>query len=267
MKSSLSSKEQEYIKKILESSSIEDTLVLNNTKFTSLAFLLSRKIDRNKYNNILNSIFHLSELLYAKSLLLYNREILKANEDMSKGTNITGKMLLIFHFFESADEICHTISRERLSISTISMQIRQILEHAVVSRRIILEKVDDYKIVQSAIVSFNKHIGANHLDVLEGMTQNNQGLLKCLSSRLKLTDIINECNLGWFYNFLSGNIHSLSTFEQLLPNSRSSDYEYIFLQTIYSALVYILEIFYKYFTDTDLNTFDLKNDFYLSIEY
>lgn len=226
------------------------------------------KINLNKFGKIRNQIYWLSLLIYRISFLNYIENINKSFN--GKSMEIKKENLLVFHPFSNiTSEICKQLKNDFIYPSLISTLCRQMIEQICLIKEIENEKINKEKIVEAALESYNKQLGSKSLNISD-LNISNQGLLKVLKNNTSYGKLANKYNYGYMYNFFSGDIHTLSQINKLIPFLSKNDEEFfeIYLNCVKSLLYEILLILNNYNNKIkiDFEKFDLEKIDFIDIK-
>lgn len=165
---------------------IFDNMILEN---------LYTKVDLNKYATIKNRIYWMSLLIYRISMTNYLKSINKNIDFENKSINIENN-LIVFHLsLNITSEICKQFSNGEIYPSYISMLCRQIIEQICFIKEVKNENINLQLIVESALESYNKQLGAKSLNIQE-LNDNNKGLLKVFKDKNHMENLPKNINMG-----------------------------------------------------------------------
>lgn len=218
-------------------------------------FISSSKIDEeyhkkvfedNLFEKLKNEIYWICLLIFRCSTTNYLENI-NRNIDVEKYTiNLNKSNLIIFHPFGNiSSEICKQFYNDYVYISLISTLCRQLIEQICLIKEIEKEKIEDSKIVEASIESYNMHLGANSIQSCNLNTQN-VGLLKIFKNKVSYGSLARKYKYGFMYNFFSGDIHTQSQIEKLIPMNNSKEYYETYLKCVLTLLKDCLLILKKY---------------------
>ena len=220
---------------------------------------LSSKINLKLYDDIRNQIYWLSTTVYRISLVSYLKSV-KSNHKHDKNFLVEKNNLIVFHPFSSiSSELCKLLINDFLYSTLSSTLCRQIIEQICLIKEIEAEGIEDKAIIEASIESHNKHVGAKSLNI-DGLNENNRGILKVFNSKRKFGNLAKKYNYEFMYEFFSGDIHSQSTIEKLLPNGlakKKTIYNELYLKCVLSLIKDCLNIVDKYVNERyDLSKLD-----------
>lgn len=222
------------------------------------------QISFKEFEKIRNQIYWLSLTIYRISFVNYFKNIDDDWQNISENNfRLRKNNILVFHPITNfSSEICKQFKNNSIYPSIISMLCRQIIEQICLIKEIEREKIDEKKIVEASIESYNCQINAGYLNI-ESLNNKNKGLLKVFKEKISYGKLVNKYNYGFMYNFFSGDIHTLSQIEKLIPFSSKSNKEYyrIYFECVLSLLkdlIFLLEEYNEYveFNLDNLNKFD-----------
>ena len=238
--------------------------IFDNTDFEKMY----TKVDLNKYLKLKNRIYWISLLIYRISMVNYLKSVNKDIDLIKQTISIKKNNLIIFHLsMNISSEMCKQFNNNFIYPSYISMLCRQIIEQICLAREIESENIDENLIVESAIESYNKQLGAKSLNIKE-LNNNNKGLLKVFKGKKSYGKLANKYKYGYMYNFFSGDIHLLSQIDKLIPFNTNNSIEYyeIYLNCVLSLLKDYLILINKYNTEIKLEMLDLEKIEFLDIK-
>ena len=238
--------------------------IFDNTDFEKMY----TKVDLNKYLKLKNRIYWISLLIYRISMVNYLKSVNKDIDLIKQTISIKKNNLIIFHLsMNISSEMCKQFNNNFIYPSYISMLCRQIIEQICLAREIESENIDENLIVESAIESYNKQLGAKSLNIKE-LNNTNKGLLKVFKGKKSYGKLANKYKYGYMYNFFSGDIHLLSQIDKLIPfnNNNSIEYYEIYLNCVLSLLKDYLILINKYNTEIKLEMLDLEKIDFLDIK-
>ncbi|WP_281193124.1 hypothetical protein [Erysipelothrix rhusiopathiae] len=218
-----------------------------------------------KYNFHLDFIFNVSLQIF-HTCTYYIMEDLGEPVNSELVVKINERMFLIgIPFKEFSEEICLQIQTRKISISTLSLFGRQIVEQIVLVSELRKQKIPYENVFIASVASHNKHVGSTEIELNESMNNKNSGLFKAFKQRMRPENLVKNYDMKFIYNLFSGNIHSPSTISSYLfkgLNSYSEDrnqdeYTLIFLKMYLDLLVNTLEFVISQsnngkFSDTDV---------------
>ena len=100
------------------------------------------------------------------------------------------------------------------------------------------------------------------------LNTSNQGLLKVLKNNTSYGKLANKYNYGYMYNFFSGDIHTLSQINKLIPFLSKNDEEFfdIYLNCVRSLLYEFLLILNCYNSKIKIDLIDLEKIDFIDIK-
>lgn len=204
------------------------------------------KIYLKEFEKLKNEIYWISLLIFRCVTANYIENI-NQNIDIEKHTmNLNKKNIIIFHPFGNiSSEICKQFYNDYAYISLLSTLCRQLIEQICLIKEIEREKIDDFKIVEASIESYNMHLGANSIQSCYLNTKN-VGLLKIFNNKVSYGSLARKYKYGFMYNFFSGDIHTQSQIEKLIPMNNSKEYYETYLKCVLTLLKDCLLILKKY---------------------
>lgn len=220
---------------------------------------LYTEINIRKFEDLRNKIYWLSLLIFRISFINYLENINKDIDIAKSNLKLRKNNIIIFHpLINITSEICKYLKNDYIYPSIISMLCRQIIEQICIIKEIEKEKIDDIKIIEACIESYNLQLRANSLEIDE-LNNENKGLLKVLSYKTTYGKLANKYNYGYMYNFFSGDIHALSQIDKLTPFQKD-DYEYynIYFKCVFSLLKDLIIVLKKYDKVTNIDINKLK---------
>ena len=238
---------------------IFDNMILEN---------LYTKVDLNKYATIKNRIYWMSLLIYRISMTNYLKSINKNIDFENKSINIEKNNLIVFHLsLNITSEICKQFSNGEIYPSYISMLCRQIIEQICFIKEVKNENINLQLIVESALESYNKQLGAKSLNIQE-LNDNNKGLLKVFKDKKSYGKLAKKYKYGYMYNFFSGDIHLLSQIDKLIPfnTNHSKQYYDICLNCILTLLKDYFLLINDYNTEVKVDVKKLNQINFIEID-
>lgn len=204
------------------------------------------KINLKDFEKLKNEIYWLSLLIFRCSTTNYLDNINKDINTEKSTMTLNINNLIIFHPFGNiASEICKHFYNNYVYISSISTLCRQLIEQICLIKEIEKEKIEDFKIIEASIDSYNMHLGANSI-TSNNLNIQNVGLLKVFDKKTSYGSLAQKYKYGFMYNFFSGDIHTQSQIEKLLPMYYSKKYYETYLKCVLSLLKDCLLILKKY---------------------
>ena len=229
---------------------------------------LYTKVDLNKYATIKNRIYWMSLLIYRISMTNYLKSINKNIDFENKSINIEKNNLIVFHLsLNITSEICKQFSNGEIYPSYISMLCRQIIEQICFIKEVKNENINLQLIVESALESYNKQLGAKSLNIQE-LNDNNKGLLKVFKDKKSYGKLAKKYKYGYMYNFFSGDIHLLSQIDKLIPfnTNHSKQYYDIYLNCILTLLKHYFLLINDYNTEVKVDVTKLNQINFIEIK-
>ena len=129
------------------------------------------------------------------------------------------------------------------------------------------ENINLQLIVESALESYNKQLGAKSLNIQE-LNDNNKGLLKVFKDKKSYGKLAQKYKYGYMYNFFSGDIHLLSQIDKLIPfnTNHSKQYYDIYLNCILTLLKDYFLLINDYNTEVKVDVTKLNQIDFIEIK-
>ncbi len=249
----------DFVKNIKESSEIpiDRYKILESNEMLKL----TSKINLSQYRELRNKIYWASEMLYKNSYLFYFNK-LNMNDDLKFDPQ---DMVLTYPLIHVSSELCKLFQFNYLYTTMSSILARQIIEHYCLSIECKTNNISTEKIFKASVCSHNKHVGASIEDMFNDIRVDNTGLFKVLDDKIKLTKLAKKHNYEFAYKLFSGDSHLISTIDKLIPNlsRKQSEYEKIYLQSLFSFLCDINEYYLCYINKEKT---DIKDDLRIQIK-
>ena len=213
------------------------------------------KINLNQLRKIKRQIYWLSLLIYRICTVNYVENINDNVNVEKQNIKLERDSFIIFHPIGNvSSELCKQFKNNFIYPSLISSLCRQIIEQICLIQEIENSNIDERKIIEASIESYNKQIGAKTLNI-EYLNSNNKGLLKIFNNKTTYGKLANKWDYGFMYNFFSGDIHTISQIDKLIPFSKSYTFYEIYLKCVLALLKECLIEVNKYnkYSEIDLD--------------
>ena len=140
-------------------------------------------------------------------------------------------------------------------------------EQAPQQKEVKNENINLQLIVESALESYNKQLGAKSLNIQE-LNDNNKGLLKVFKDKKSYGQLAKKYKYGYMYNFFSGDIHLLSQIDKLIPfnTNHSKQYYDIYLNCILTLLKDYFLLINDYNTEVKVDVTKLNQINFIEIK-
>lgn len=147
------------------------------------------------------------------------------------------------------------------------MLCRQIIEQICFIKEVKNENINLQLIVESALESYNKQLGAKSLNIQE-LNDNNKGLLKVFKDKKSYGKLAKKYKYGYMYNFFSGDIHLLSQIDKLIPfnTNHSTQYYDIYFNCILTLLKDYFLLINDYNTEVKVDVTKLNQINFIEIK-
>ena len=255
------------IEGILESKNIDNNYherIFGDNIFESVY----TKVNLKQYSSIKNRIYWFSLLIYRISMINYLNYINEDVDTKNQTIKIKKNNLIVFHLaMNITSEFCKQFNSNIVYPSYISMLCRQIIEQICLIREVKTENVDEQTIVEAAIESYNKQLGADSLNI-EHLNNRNKGSLKGFQDKKSYGKLAKKYKYNYLYNFFSGDIHMLSQINKLIPFQTRNDSKYynIYFDVILSLLNDYLLIINEYNTEIKIDFSQINNLSFIDIK-
>jgi hypothetical protein len=215
-----------------------DLKLHDNTIKTELFNVFSSKIVINTYKKEFNKIYWLSYMGYMVSLTdIYQ------NTKPDKPIKYNIMHLRLFHpLMEIFEELCELSIGKTVYHSFLSNLMRQLIEIIILNKELDENDIEDKKIFEAAIASYNKQINTD-TSMFQNLILKNRGLFKAFGKRIYMNKLIDKCHYKTGYRVFSGDIHSPASIEKLFPTLRESKSRFneIYLGMTISLITEMLE--------------------------
>lgn len=231
---------------------IEEDTILSESVFK----YFSAKPFNQTYKKEQSLIYFISLQLYASA----TKYLMDDLEARSKTFSINEEIEIRFSvdaikvyipFKEITEEICYQIKQEKCYLTILSTLGRQLIEQIILVKEVKSQNISDDKIFVASVAAYNKHVGANNIDLLNDMNEDNVGLFKCFKQRMRPENLSKSYKLRRLYNFFSGDIHSPSIISKFILNGTMEESKFDYYTEVYyrqfiGFLVYCLEFMLDY---------------------
>lgn len=244
---------ERYVVKIMDATEIDETKI-SMYMYDETNIYYSTRIKSNDYRKRINSIWWLSYMGSVISNHGFISELLFSSIGFSEGTikyinsfakqsqeefSTSPKNISLYQPVKNIfEELCSLISNKHIYQSYLSLLMRQLIEILILNKEIDIEKIKGERIFNASVASFNKQLGADQR-IFKDLNLNNPGLFKVFNNNVRLSKLAKKHSLGFAYSYFSGDIHSYSSIEKLMPylGSSKSKYNDIYIEMCFSLVV------------------------------
>lgn len=207
-------------------------------------YWLTSLINIDIYQKYRNKLYWLSATIFQ----ICRKHCAKSFLDNHLNNKINPEIVLIYQpLLTISSCMCKIIFEKRIYCSFVSLLSRQLIEQKCIIREMKNKNIEFDKCILAAIESYNKQIRAEKLDITSNYS--NVGLLKVFEGKITFGDLVKKYKCDFSYQFFSGDVHSISSIEKLVPKYRNDEiekYDELFLElvllTFNDALQLLLEI-------------------------
>lgn len=249
---------QENLSKAIRGDSIIDND--NQSIIEKTVGVVTSKIKTNDFQPEINKVFWISRALYAYTYAKYM--IALENNKVEQGIKLNKENLLIYYpIHEIASEMMLLCKKNIIYETFLFTLARQLVEQLILIKECVSENIDDQRIVEAAIASYNKHVKSNKVD-FPNLNLKNHGLFKVFKKDIKISELAKKYRLKWVYEYLSGLIHSPSTIMKLVhvPDNKLLKINLgIILSVLVITLFDVLELDDQYDETLILEEIEIEN--------
>ena len=204
------------------------------------------KINLEEFKELKNQIYWISLIIFRCSTINYIESVNKSIQKNNEALKLSKKNIVVFHPFGNiTSEMCKLFYNNYVYSSLVSTLCRQLIEQVCLIKEIEQKKIDEIKIIEASIESYNMHLGCNSIQSTNLNTKN-AGLLKIFDNKVSFGSLARKYKYGFMYNFFSGDIHTQSQIEKLIPLNNIKNYNEIYLRCVLTLLRDCLLIVKKY---------------------